>query len=204
MIAVYARNQQGERRVSPSLYRLLLTAHIIASVGWLGVVFAKVVLGLAAMTTRAPGVSDALYVSMNVLNGAFPPLAISTIVSGVLLSLGTKWGLLQHYWVATKLVLTVGVIATAVQLADRLARQSIAASSAPAVDVVTILGSASAPTLLLTLSVAHLLMLGAATVISVYKPWGKTWFARRNTARQSPSAVKNARPVLAGAEDDPT
>jgi len=45
MIAVYARNQQGERRVSPSLYRLLLTAHIITSVGWLGVVFAKVVLG---------------------------------------------------------------------------------------------------------------------------------------------------------------
>src|SRR5207302_5948069 len=186
MIALISHNQQGERRVSPSLYRLLLTAHIIASVGWLGVVFAKLVLGLAAMTTRAPGVSDALYVSMNVLNGAFPPLAISTIVTGVLLSLGTKWGLLQHYWVATKLALTVGVIATAVQLADRLARQSIAAPSGPAADAVTILGSASAPALLLSLSVAHLLMLGAATVISVYKPWGKTWFARRKTTELAP------------------
>jgi uncharacterized membrane protein len=204
MIAVYARNQQGERRVSPSLYRLLLTAHIIASVGWLGVVFAKLVLGLAAIATRAPGVSDALYVSMNVLNGAFPPLAISTIVTGVLLSLGTKWGLLQHYWVATKLALTVGVIATAVQLGDRLARQSIAAPAGPTADAVTILGSASAPTLLVSLSVAHLLMLGAATIISVYKPWGKTWFARRKTVQQSTSEVKNAVPILAGAEDDPT
>jgi hypothetical protein len=204
MIAVYARNQQGERRVSPSLYRLLLTAHIIASVGWLGVVFAKLVLGLAAITTRAPGVSDALYVSMNVLNGAFPPLAISTIVSGVVLSLGTRWGLLQHYWVATKLALTVGVIATAVQLGDRLARQSIAAPAGPAVDAVTTLGSASAPTLLLSLSVAHLFMLGAATAISVYKPWGKTWFGRRKTARQSPTGVRSPLQILARGEDDPT
>src|SRR5262249_33025060 len=174
-----------------------------ASVGWLGVVFAKLVLGLAAMTTSAPGVSSALYVSMNVLNGAFPPLAISTIVSGVLLSLGTKWGLLQHYWVATKLVLTVGVIATAVQLADRLARQSIAAPSGPAADAVTIPGSASALPLPLPLPVPHLLMRGAAPITSVYKPWGKTWFARRQTVQQPPREVKNALPVLAGAEDDP-
>jgi hypothetical protein len=37
--------------------------------------------------------------------------------------------------------------------------------------------------ILISLSIAHLLMLGAATVISVYKPWGKTWFGRRKTAR---------------------
>jgi uncharacterized membrane protein len=178
--------------VSPSLYKLLLTTHVIVSVGWLGVVFAKLVLGLAAMTSNAPDVADALYVSMGVLNVAFPPLAIGTIVTGVLLSLGTKWGLLQHYWVATKLTLTVGVIATAVQLGGRLVRESIAAPSGPAADAGTILGLASAPTLLLSLSVAHLLMLGAATVISVYKPWGKTWFGRRNMAQQSQREIRNS------------
>src|SRR5215216_6748517 len=122
--------------------------------------------------SNAPGVSDALYLSMRVVNIAFPPAAIGTLVTGVLLSLGTRWGLLQHYWVATKLALTVGVIATAVQLGDRLVRQAIAAPSAPVADGATILGIAAAPTWLIALSVAHLLMLGAATVLSVYKPWG--------------------------------
>jgi len=93
--------------------------------------------------------------------------------------------LLQHYWVATKLVLTVGVIVTAVQLSNRFVRQSISAPSGPAVDNGTILGIASAPTLLISLSVAHVLMLGIATVVSVYKPWGKTWFGRRKALARS-------------------
>ena len=113
---MFARNKQGERRVSPSQYDFLLAAHIIVSVGWLGVVFARLVLGLAALRTNAPDDFAALYVSIGVLNVAFPPLAIGTIVSGVLLSLGTRWGLFQHYWVVTKLVLAVGVIVTALQL----------------------------------------------------------------------------------------
>lgn len=179
MPTLISRNQQGERRVSPPLYKLLLTAHILVSGGWLGVVVAKLALGLAAATSGEPGLSGALYASMEVVNPVFPPAAIGTIATGVLLSLGTKWGLLHHSWVAAKLVLTVGVVATAVQTGDDLVQQSIAAPSGPAAEVGTILGIASAPTLLISLSVAHLLMLGAATVISVYKPWGKTWFGRR-------------------------
>ena len=136
--------------------------------------------------SNAPGVSDALYLSMRVVNIAFPPAAIGTLVTGVLLSLGTKWGLLQHYWVATKLALSVGVIVTGITLVDRLIRQSISAPSGQAVDDSTILGIASAPTtLLISLSVAHALMLGAATVVAVYKPWGKTWFGRRKGVRPS-------------------
>ncbi len=181
---MFSRNPRGERRVSSPVYKLLLTAHIIISVGWLGVVLAKLVLGLAAVTTSAPDVSAALYVSMNVLNVAFPPVAIATIITGVLLSLGTKWGLLQHYWVVTKLVLTVGVIATAVQLGDRLVRQSAGVPDAP-----TVLGMAPVLALLISLAVVHLLMLGAATVLSVYKPWGKTWFGRREKAQQTHSNV---------------
>lgn len=96
-------------------------------------------------------------------------MAIGTIVTGVLLSLGTKWGLLQRYWVATKLVLTVGVIGTAVQLGDRVS-------------------------LVVSLAVVHVLMLAVATVISVYKPWGTTWWGliqgqRRSTISPSSTAT---------------
>ena len=174
-----SRNKQGERRLSPSQYKLLLTAHVVVSVGWLGVVLAKIVLKVFAMTTGAPEIAAALYVATERLNIAFPPLAIGTIVTGVLLSLGTKWGLVQHYWVATKIVLTVGVIATAVQLGTRIPQPT-----GRAVEESTILGLASSPmVLLLSLSIAHLIMLLAATVLSTYKPWGKTWFGRRRAVQ---------------------
>ncbi len=183
---MFSRTKRGERRVSPARYRRLLAAHIAVSGAWLGVVLAKLVLGLAAVTTAAPDVAAALYVAMDVVNVAFPPLAIGTIVTGVLLSLGTKWGLLQHTWVVTKLGLTVGGIATAVQLGGRLVRLSSAAPGGPAAEGSMILGLASVPTLLLALSLAHLLMLGAATVLSVYKPWGTTWLGRRTPGPRAP------------------
>jgi hypothetical protein len=178
VIVLFSRTKQGERRLSPAFYKLLLAAHIVVSVGWLGVVCAKVTLKLIAITTGTPGVADALYIASERLNVAFPPLAIGTVVTGVLLSLGTKWGLIQHYWVVTKIALTVVVIATAVQIGSRIPQPSAAA-----MDGGTILGVASSPAiLLLSQSVTHVLMLGVATVVSVYKPWGKTWLGRRKGA----------------------
>jgi uncharacterized membrane protein len=178
--ALFYRNKNGERRVSPSMYKFLLTSHIIVSVGWLGTAFAKLVLEFSAITTSAPDLSRALYLAMEKLNIAFPILAISTLVTGVLLSLGSKWGLFENFWIVTKLVLTVGVIVTAIQLDGRFIRLSISALSKQSMDNGMILGIAPAPTILLiSLTVAHLLMLGVATVISVYKPWGKTRFGRR-------------------------
>lgn len=171
---MFSRNKRGERRVSQPAYKLLLAAHILVSGVWLGIAAAKLVLAVAAPTTGDPRVSGALYSAMEVVNVAFPPAAVATLVTGVLLSLGTKWSLLRHYWVAIKLALTVGVIVTGVALVDRLIQQSVAATSGQAVSDGTMLSIASAPTrLLIYLSVAHVLMLGVATVISVYKPWGK-------------------------------
>lgn len=109
---MFSRNKRGERRVSSRVYKLLFAEHIIISGGWLGIAVAKLALAVAAATTGAPGVSDALHSSMRVVNVAFPAAAVGTLVTGILLSLGTKWGLLRHYWVATKLTLSVGVIVT--------------------------------------------------------------------------------------------
>jgi hypothetical protein len=170
-----SRNKQGERRVSPPVYRLLLTTHIVVSGVWLGVAVAKLTLSLVALITGAQGVGEALYSSMRVVYLAFPPTAVATLVTGVLLSLGTKWGLLRHYWVATKLALSIGVIVTGIALADRLVQESIAAPGGGAIGGGAITEIVLAPaTLLISLSVAHVLMLGVATVLSVYKPWGRT------------------------------
>jgi hypothetical protein len=102
-------------------------------------------------------------------------------VTGVLLSAGTRWGLLEHYWVVAKLVVTVGVITTAVQLDGRFAEQVIAASAPP--------------TLLLSLVMAHVLMLASATALSVYKPWGKTWFGRRRAGGETALPIAEIAPI---------
>ena len=34
------------------------------------------------------------------------PLAISALMTGILLSVATSWGLLRHYWVVASLALT--------------------------------------------------------------------------------------------------
>jgi hypothetical protein len=181
-----SRNKREERRASPRVYRLLLTTHVLVSGVWLGVAVAKLTLAVVALTTGAPAVSDALYSSMRVVYLAFPSASVATLVTGVLLSLGTKWGLLRHYWVATKLALSIGVIVTGVALADRLVQESIAASGGGVVGAAAITEVVSAPaTLLISLSVAHALMLGFATVLSVYKPWGRTGFGQHKAIRAS-------------------
>lgn len=184
---MFSRNKRGERRVSQPLYKLLLAAHVVVSGGWLGIIVAKLALWTAAATTGRQSVSGDFYAPVKVIDGVFPLAAVATVVTGVLLSLGTKWGLLRHYWVVTKLVLTVGVIVSAVGIGDRFVRQSVPAPSGQAMDEGTILGAVLAPTtLLLSLSAAHLIMLGIATVLSVYKPWGTTRFGRvKKPVRQS-------------------
>src|SRR5436190_2032990 len=192
------RTAQGEWRLSAPLCKLVLTAHIVVSVGWLGIVVAKLALGLAAAAAGEPGPAISLYRSMSVIDRFFPPAAIATIATGVLLSLGTKWGLFRYYWVVVKLVLTVAVPATAIPIVDGLVQRSIAASSEPLVPESAILGMAAAPAILIALTGAHALMLGAAAVISVFKPWGKTWLGRRTAARPTTGRRETGLMRLAG------
>jgi hypothetical protein len=166
----------GQRRVTPRVYKLLLTTHIMTSVGWLGIVLAKLVLALAASTAASPDATDALLVGINSVNAAFAPASSGAIVSGVLLSLGTRWGLVRYYWVVAKLVLTVGVFGTAVQLVPRIVGREV--------DEPMLLGLPWAPAVLLGFAASHLLMLAGATALAVYKPWGTTWFARRSDRRR--------------------
>jgi hypothetical protein len=75
------------------------------------------------------------------------------------------------------------VVVTGIALVERLIQRSVSALS---VGDGTILGATSAPaTLLISLSAAHVLMLGVATVLSVYKPLGRTPFGRRKVPRPS-------------------
>jgi hypothetical protein len=94
----------------------------------------------------------------------------------VLLGAGTKWGLVRHTWVLVKLVLTVVTAAlTVVALRDSL---NEAAAGMPAATP----SAGDAADGLLAAPVVSLTCYTFMTVLSIYKPWGRTPWGRRATA----------------------
>lgn len=99
----------------PGLRKLALTAHVTFSVGWIGGVVAYLALGVAAVTSQEVQTVRAAWTGMAVIGWfALAPLAVAALLTGLVMSLGTKWGLFRHYWTLISLVLTV--LATAVLL----------------------------------------------------------------------------------------
>jgi len=93
------------------LRKLLLTCHITLSVGWLGVEAAQVALGSTGLLTGNAARMWAVHLVMELLGTALvPPLAVGSLLTGILLGLGTAWGLISHYWVLAKLILNLALI----------------------------------------------------------------------------------------------
>ncbi len=93
--------------MTSSLRKLVLTAHVTFSVGWLGAVAAFLVFAIAGLTSQDIQIVRSAYLAMD-LTARFVivPLAFASLVSGLIQSLGTPWGLFRHYWVLLKLLLT--------------------------------------------------------------------------------------------------
>jgi hypothetical protein len=172
------------RHLSPRLRKAILAAHVLVGVGWFGIVVAKLVLEIAAASTRDQEIARAGFLFMQALDRAvFPPAALATLITGVFLSVGTAWGLFRHWWIVVKLVLTIGVIVTGVAFVGAWTEQALASAAGPAGQI----GDASR--WLIGAAVAHVLMLGAATVISIYKPWGRIRPEPRRTRRRAAPAT---------------
>jgi hypothetical protein len=98
--------------MSPSLRKLALTVHVVSAVGWLGGVASFLVLALVGLNSRDAQTVTVVYVGMQLIGWyALVPGSIASLLTGVLQSIGTEWGLFRHYWVFITLLLTVGVTA---------------------------------------------------------------------------------------------
>lgn len=161
---------------SPRLTKFALTIHVVTSVGWLGAVATFLALAVAGLTSNDSQRVRAAYLAMD-LTGWFVivPLSLASPLSGVVQSLGTRWGLFRHYWVVAKLVMTIP--ATLVLLLHMRATRYVAAIAATTEMSSSDLGQLRMQ--LLVNAVAAVLVLLATTALSVYKPKGHTPYGWR-------------------------
>ncbi len=94
--------------LSPGARKLALSVHLTVSVGWIGAVFTYLGLGITAIRTADDELIRAMWSAMEVTGWyVIVPLALASLVTGLVMALGTKWGLFKHYWVVISFSLTV-------------------------------------------------------------------------------------------------
>jgi hypothetical protein len=186
--------------MSPPIRKLALAVHLTTSVGWLGAVVAYLALDLVVATSDDGPAVRAAWVSMGtIVSFVIVPLAIGSVLTGLLIALGTKWGLFRHWWVLISFVLTV--VATAVLLSEAGLISSMAASAAdPATPDAVLL--AAPPTLLH--SIGGLAVLVTVQILNVYKPQGVTphgWRKQQEERRAATRALDRT-PIPAATAPD--
>ena len=138
--------------------RALLTVHIVASVGLLGVVAADLAINVTAATTDDPAQAAAYYDLLGTFSFLFGiPLSFISLGTGVVLGRTSKWGVVRHGWVAAKLALNLSVILVGAFLLG------------PGVDAMRN-GDGGAETALIAGSAWDVVALSLAATLSVYKP----------------------------------
>ena len=176
-LAIY----QSRRRMSRRRRKLVLTLHVGTSVGWLGAAIAMTVLLVAGLVTRNPALRHSAFTFMHVYDLAIMiPLGYLSLITGVLLSVGTNWGLLKHWWIVTKLVLTVAVLVFAGVFTSGWVLEAVART---AEDSVADLGTLAVQ--LVANVVAFNIVFWTNTTVSVFKPWGLTPRGQRKLAQQT-------------------
>ncbi len=112
------------------------------------------------------------------------PLTFASLLTGLIQSLGTAWGLLRHYWVLVKLAFTLFaavVLLLKIALIDYAARLA-AETALPLADL------RKAGIQLVVHAAGGLLVLLVPLVLSIYKPQGMTRYGWRKQFRQRPSS----------------
>ena len=162
--------------MTSGLRKFVLTAHVTFSVGWLGAVVSFLALALVGLMSNEDQVVRGAYVAMGLTTWfVIVPLAVASLVSGPVQSLGTNWGLFRHHWVIAKFLITI--VAT-ILLMVHTRPIGILADAAQQV-VIPVSHYRGLQIQLIGDAIAAIVLLLTAPTLSVYKPLGLTAYARR-------------------------
>jgi hypothetical protein len=172
--------------MTPGVRKFALTVHLTCSVGWIGAVVAYLALGIAAVTSPDAQTVRAAWTAMDVTGWwAIVPLAMAALLTGLVISLGTHWGLFRHYWVLISLALTS--LCTVVSLVHMPSVSAMAqlARNVDGADLRALGGDLFHPA-------AGLLVLLAIAVLNVYKPAGVTRYGWRRQREHRKALLRSA------------
>jgi hypothetical protein len=171
----------GPWRLSGSMRKATLITHMVSALGWLGVDVVLLILAITGLTSDDPATVAACYLAMELF--VIPTLltaGVISLASGILLGLGSKYGLLRYWWVATKLLLNI-VLTVLVLL---LLRPNVDQAADLGRELTTGLGLDARGRVSVNLifpPVVSITVLTFATVLAVYKPWGRLRGRRGST-----------------------
>lgn len=157
--------------MTPKVRKFALTAHVTSSVGWLGSVMAFLAVALVALMNADDLKARAASTTMELIGwSVIVPFSAASLLTGIIQSLGTSWGLFRHYWVIAKLLITVGASVLLMLHMQVVSSIAVAASDTslspshlqgPKLQVVADAGAA-------------VIVLLTAAALSIYKPAGRT------------------------------
>ncbi len=166
--------------MTPRLRKLALIAHVTSSVGWLGAVAAFLALAVAGLSSQDAQMVRGAYLATDLTyRFVIIPLCFASVLTGIVSSLGTRWGLFRHYWVLIKLLLT---IPATILLLVHMQPVSYLATVAEVTPSSADLGRLRIE--LVAYAGAALLVLLVAMALSVYKPQGRTRYGWRKHKEQ--------------------
>lgn len=172
--------------MTPRLRKFALTIHVTCSVGLLGAVIAFLTLSLAGLASESTPTVRAAYVANGFIAWyVIVPLSFAALLTGLVQSLGTAWGLFRHYWVLAKLLLTVFTIVVLLLQMEGIGHMAKIAAET---------GSFAGDLLELRRSLRFhaaggLAVLLVIVTLSTYKPRGMTQYGwRKQHERPAPSA----------------
>ncbi|WP_077324373.1 hypothetical protein [Virgibacillus siamensis] len=164
-------------KLSVKAKRWLLTAHILFSAIMFGNMVTFLILSITVASTNDGNLIESCYRIMHVLSStSVKASTIATIITGILLSVLTKWGLFQFYWLIVKEVLTLMPLGLNLWgmyywTMDAFRIMQTSQDRAALFMVQTELWSGI---------IIQMLSLILIFVLSVFKPWGKRHAASRS------------------------
>lgn len=172
--------------MSQPIRKLTLATHVTASVAWIGALAVFFAHALAGLLSEDEQIVRAMSLAMGISAWfVILPLALASLVTGLVQALGTAWGLVRHYWILFKLLLTA--VATIVlllklgpisYLAEQAARATFSSTDLIGLRTSVVIHAGGGLLVLLT-----------AATLALYKPQGMTAYGS-GSALRTPRWVK--------------
>lgn len=180
--------------MAPRLRKLVLSAHLTVSVGWVGAVVAFLALVFAAQTSEDEQILRGAWIAMDSIGRlVLVPLSVCSLVTGLVMSLGTKWGLFRHYWVLISLVLTIVATLVLVQHMETVTYFADLAADGNPADLPALRAGLQGE---LVHGGGGLMVLLVVQVLNLYKPQGMTAYGWRKQQEQRRSAQEQGEAVV--------